>query len=286
MSGPWIALVVCAAVAGASLSRDEKPPSAPVAKTTFVLPCEGYMRALERGGNFGLFVTGEKSPFKNSYHLAEDVWLKGGTPVHAIGDGIVRYSDFSPTWTDKAGVVHWNLGNVIVIEHALKPPIDDLDAVCSFYVHLAADRRVKTGDRVERGQIIGRIGADKSAENGRYPAHLHFGIHRGPYFQISPAFERDVRRAAASKDGLRAGPDVLRGELKFRLNGESSVLVTSVESGTSILLSLLVGSTAPENAPADIMNWCQGYGPQDMLAEWLEPSAFIAAHAAPVSKSR
>jgi len=37
----------------------------------------------------------------------------------AVADGIVRYSAFSPTWTDADKHVHWNLGNVIVIEHAL-----------------------------------------------------------------------------------------------------------------------------------------------------------------------
>src|SRR5262245_35019343 len=100
----------------------------------FVFPCEGYAKGLRGGGNFGLFVTEKGSPFSDSWHLAEDVWLPAGTAVRAVADGVVRYSDFSPTWTDERGGVHWNLGNVIVIEHALEPAEKELAAVCSFYV--------------------------------------------------------------------------------------------------------------------------------------------------------
>jgi hypothetical protein len=125
--------------------------------------------------------------------------------------------------------------------------------------------------------VIGRIGEDRSEENGRYPAHLHFGLHRGPYVQIPPSLERELRAAAASEAGLRFGETVLRGELELRLSGETSVLVTAVESGDSALLSLLVGSTAPEDPPADIMSWCRGYGDEPTVGEWLRPSAFLGA---------
>src|SRR5882672_8097072 len=215
-----------------------RPQEPALAAPVFAYPCADYARGLQSGGNFGFHVTVKGSPFTGSWHLAEDVWLPAGSEVRAIADGIVRYSAFSPTWTDEQKRVHWNLGNVIVIEHALDPPVKELGAVCSLYVHLAADRRVKVGDVVARGQVIGRIGADHSEENGRYPAHLHFGIHRGPYLQIPPAFERELRVAAASKDGLCSGAQVLRGELELRMNGESSVLVTSKETRADILLSL------------------------------------------------
>ncbi len=264
------------AIQDAGGAKQESKPAPP----TFVAPCAKYASGLRQGGNFGAYIDSKGSPFAGSWHLAEDVWLPAGTEVKAIGDGVVRYSDFSPTWTDAKGGVHWNFGNVIVIEHALAPPIDGLDTVCSLYVHLAADRRVKVGDRVTRGQTIGRIGADRSEENGRYPAHLHFGIHRGPYVQIPPAFERELRRAAASEQGLGAGGVVLRGEIAIQLNSETSVLVTTEGSHASILLSLLVGSTAPRDPPPDIMCWCEGYGAKETLDEWLKPSAFLAAHAA------
>jgi murein DD-endopeptidase MepM/ murein hydrolase activator NlpD len=253
------------------------PTADPKPAPRFVLPCESYAKGLEKGkGNFGVLVTEKGSPFEGTWHLAEDVWLPAGTEVRAVADGIVRYSDSSPTWTDEHGRIHWNLGNVIVIEHALVPPIDELAAVCSFHVHLAADRRVTKGDRVKQGQVIGRIGKDESEENGRYPAHLHFGLHRGTYFQVPPSFERSIRSKARSARGFQAGATVLRGEVTFKRTSETDVLVRATESGASVLMSLLVGSTAPKDPPADIMCWCQGYGDEETVTEWLRPSTFLA----------
>jgi murein DD-endopeptidase MepM/ murein hydrolase activator NlpD len=273
-------LAVAALLAGAPSvpapgSGEEETPA-----PRFAYPCDRYERGLRGRGNFGAYVSSPGSPFHGSWHLAEDVWLPAGTEVRSIADGLVRYSDFSPTWTDEKGGVHWNFGNVIVIEHALDPPLEGLDAVCSLYVHLGADRRVAVGDRVARGALIGTIGADRSEENGRYPAHLHFGLHSGPYLQIPPAFEREIRRAAASKEGLRVGPNVLRGEVELLRQGEASVLVRSRETGADVLLSLLVGSTAPESRPADIACWCEGYGPRETLSEWIQPAAFLRRRAA------
>jgi murein DD-endopeptidase MepM/ murein hydrolase activator NlpD len=267
-------LVLCAALMATTSGPAREEP------TSFAYPCADYVKGLRSGGNFGTYVDSPGRPFHHSWHLAEDVWLPAGTTVFAVADGVVRYSAFSPTWTDAKGFVHWNLGNVIVIEHELAPPIGELDRVCSFYVHLAADRRVAVGERVARGQCIGRIGANRSDENGRYPAHLHFGLHKGPYFQFAPAFERHLVAKAASKDGLRAGDTVLRGELEFRRQGDTTLIVTSKSTGASIVLSLLVGSTAPKDPPPDIMSWCEGYGDKPTLEEWLKPSAFLREHLA------
>lgn len=268
-----------------ALSFQQSPAPTP----RFALPCERYEKGLENGrGNFGYHVTGEGSPFRNSWHLAEDVWLPAGTAVRAIADGVVRYSAFSPTWSDDSGFVHWNLGNVIVIEHGFDPAVAvskrakewTIDAICSVYVHLGAERLVDVGDRVVCGQRIGHIGKDRSDENGRYPEHLHFGIHRGPYVQVAPALERELRRAAASKDGLIVGPFVFRGEIELSRVGETDLLVTSVATKEKFVLSLLVGSTAPKDPPPDIMGWCEGYGSRDKLDEWLAPSKFLRANGA------
>src|SRR5262249_45378173 len=103
----------------------------PAAPREFQLPCDDYLRGLRGEGNFARLVVEGGAPFQGTYHLAEDVWLPAGTEVRCAAEGVVRYSDFSPSWTDSAGQVHWNLGNVIVVEHALEPPIDGLSAVCS-----------------------------------------------------------------------------------------------------------------------------------------------------------
>jgi murein DD-endopeptidase MepM/ murein hydrolase activator NlpD len=284
---PVVALLPLAAAAGRCPAQNDAPAPAPAPKPLpFELPCDGYRAGLRGKGNFGVLVAGRDSPFAGSYHLAEDVWLPAGTEVRSVADGIVRYSDFSPSWKDQAGHMHWNLGNVIVLEHALTPPIDGLDAVCSFYVHLGADRRVATGDVVRRGQVLGRIGKDRSEENGLYPAHLHFGLHRGPYLQIPPAWRRELETTARTT-GIAAGDGPpLRGEIEMRMHDETTVLVQAKAGGARILLSLLVGSTAPGKKPADIMAWCEGYGSRDTVDEWLCPSQWIAAHGPPPQSAR
>jgi len=250
------------------------------ARTVFELPCDAYARGLRGKGNFGVLVTARGSPFTGSYHLAEDVWLPAGTVVKSVADGVVRYSDFSPTWSDDQGRVHWNLGNVIVIEHPLEPAEDGLSAVCSFYVHLSSGRKVAVGDKVKRGQVIGAIGADRSEENGRYPAHLHFGLHRGPYVQIPPAWKGRLREEARTTGIPLGGGRVLRGEIVVERHGETDVLVTSKDGRDKMILSLLVGSTSPGYKPRDIMAWCEGYGDKATVDEWLRPSAWIEAHGA------
>lgn len=261
---------------------DDDPPPPPAAPTVFEFPCERYAAGLRGGGNFGVRVTGA-APFHGTYHLAEDVWLPSGTPVHAVADGVVRYSAFSPTWTDARGVVHWNLGNVIVIEHELDVAEEGLTHVCSFYVHLSAQRDVAVGDRVTRGQRIGAIGRHKSDENGLYPAHLHFGIHRGPYVQITDTFRRELEHDAKTT-GLPVAD--AQGNVEFvkaaitavELVGDAAVRV-KLEGGLETVMSLEIGSTAPKDPPPDIMHWCVGYGEKATVDEWIKPSEWIARHA-------
>lgn len=255
---------------------DDAPAEQAVPPTFFEFPCDEYVKGLRGKGNFGKKVTRRGSVFSGTWHLAEDVWLAGGTKVRAVADGVVRYSDFSPSWKDDRGQMHWNLGNVIVIEHPLTPGNEELKAVCSFYVHLAADRKVAVGDQVVRGQVIGAIGANRSGENGLYPEHLHFGLHRGPYHQISPAFKRELEEAARGP-GLVFGPvEPLRGELEIKRISKTSVLIREQGGERSFVLSLLVGSTSPDRKPTDIMGWCQGYGDRRTVDEWLRPSTWIA----------
>ncbi|MBL8899264.1 MAG: M23 family metallopeptidase [Planctomycetes bacterium] len=271
---PHPLLLFCVALPGLLAHAEQALP--PSAATSFAWPCEGYLRGLRGRGSFGVLVRAAGTPFDRTYHLGEDLWLPAGTPVLAIADGIVRYSAFSPTWTDARGLVHWNLGNTIVLEHAVVPAERGARAVCSFYVHLGADRRVAVGDRVRCGERVGTIGADRSEENGRYPAHLHFGLHRGPYVQIPPTLTRELRAAARSASGLRFGEHVLRGELQLTRERATGLCVRALDGGAPVVLSLLVGSTAPLDPPPDIMGWCEGYGRDPaVVREWLRPSEFL-----------
>lgn len=86
-------------------------------------------------------------------HEGIDIPAPVGTPVVAVKDGVVQYSD------DKIS----GYGNMIVIEHPGK--------VFSVYAHLDS-LGVDKGDRVRRGQVIA-----KSGNTGRSTGpHLHFEI--------------------------------------------------------------------------------------------------------------
>ncbi|MHC5040543.1 MAG: M23 family metallopeptidase [Planctomycetota bacterium] len=293
---------------GLLCAEDREPPPTPTEKkpakpgktdTRFVHPCDGYRKGMRGRGNFGFLIPKSRNPvFGGTYHLAEDIWLKGGTPVKSIGDGVVVYSDFSQTWTDEKGRKHWNLGNVIIIEHKLEPPEGEMEFICSVYIHLGKDRKVKRGDPVKRGERIGTIGKDRSEENGFYPAHLHFGIHKGPYVQIPPSWKEEVIKVAASQ-GLPIAPtfrvkgekpepppggwpmEIYKGEVEtVTLWEKTRAKVTFKGTEKVSILPLLKGSSSPHYKSEEIMCWCNGYGNKTTLKEWLKPSDWIRRHLA------
>jgi murein DD-endopeptidase MepM/ murein hydrolase activator NlpD len=97
----------------------------------------------------------------------------------AIGNGLVREVRCAPTW-----------GFMLVIEHVLP----DGQRFCSLYAHLSPFVCVAPGDSVTKGRKIGSIGRGYTWENGGYVAHLHFGIHKGPFWHTPrPGSLLDVR---------------------------------------------------------------------------------------------
>jgi murein DD-endopeptidase MepM/ murein hydrolase activator NlpD len=103
--------------------------------------------------------------FGEDRHLGEDWNGRGGgnsdfgDRVYSVADGTVAFAR------------HCDLGwgNVVRMAH----PVTGEEVVEAVYGHLDAIR-VKEGDSVRRGQVIGTIGN----ADGRYPAHLHFEIRR------------------------------------------------------------------------------------------------------------
>ncbi|MHC4915200.1 MAG: peptidoglycan DD-metalloendopeptidase family protein [Planctomycetota bacterium] len=116
---------------------------------------------------------GAKNPaFANSAHVGDDVaWHCDGQAVVAVGDGIVRRAGCTGTW-----------GYQVIVEHVAP----DGSKFCSLYAHLGPFVQVKPGDTVGRGQKIGAVGRSRTWENGGYWAHLHFGVHRGPFLHEYP----------------------------------------------------------------------------------------------------
>lgn len=87
-----------------------------------------------------------------SPHKGTDMRGPQGTPVHAVAAGTVALVE-----------PQYYSGNVIYVDHG--------QGVFSMYGHLSAFD-VKPGDKVERGQVIGKVGA-----TGRVTGpHLHLGL--------------------------------------------------------------------------------------------------------------
>jgi murein DD-endopeptidase MepM/ murein hydrolase activator NlpD len=97
---------------------------------------------------------GEILKSKNYFtrHFGVDLKASTGTPVFAINDGLVIFSD-------DLG----NYGKTLIIDHGL--------GIVSFYSHLS-ELKFKKGDFVKRGEIIGLAGATGYAT----APHLHLSI--------------------------------------------------------------------------------------------------------------
>ncbi|WP_224489875.1 aminotransferase class III-fold pyridoxal phosphate-dependent enzyme [Robertkochia flava] len=96
-------------------------------------------------------------------HLGVDFWLPAGTPVHAIIEGEVV------TACNDAGDKEY--GGLIILKHQ--------GAGFEFftlYGHLSLEsiERMRIGDRIERGGVIGYLG--NYPENGNWAPHLHFHV--------------------------------------------------------------------------------------------------------------
>jgi len=120
-------------------------------------------------------------------HLGMDFNSKTGTKIFSIGRGVVVYSklhlgEFNPDGTIKQR----NWGGIIIIAH--KNP-QDKKIFYSLYGHLGK-RYVKKGDKVEAGDLIGKVGASMSESNGIWESeHLHFSIYRGPFYgKVLPGY--------------------------------------------------------------------------------------------------
>jgi len=118
----------------------------------FAWPVPGFSIGSGAGSRFGYRIhpiTG-----RNTFHSGIDIPAPSGTNIVAANGGVVTFSG-------------WNggYGNCIIIDHG--------GGYATLYAHNSANL-VRVGDRVERGQVIGRVG---STGNSTGP-HLHFEVLR------------------------------------------------------------------------------------------------------------
>jgi murein DD-endopeptidase MepM/ murein hydrolase activator NlpD len=100
-----------------------------------------------------------KSNIREGHHAGEDSFAPAGTPVYAIGDGIISYSG-------KAKGYGW----LIIIDH----PDEN---VYSLYGHLSTRRWKADTGKVEKGELIAYLAEAREAET--MVPHIHFGLRMG-----------------------------------------------------------------------------------------------------------
>lgn len=110
-----------------------------------------------------VFGTGEVEP--RTLHLGIDLWLEAGTAIHAVLDGVVHSTQDNASFGD--------YGPTLILEHELEG-----ERFFTLYGHLARPtlQRTQPGQRIERGELLGWLGAPH--ENVGWPPHLHFQVMR------------------------------------------------------------------------------------------------------------
>jgi len=100
---------------------------------------------------------------RRNIHMGVDIWAPADEPVFAPVHGSIAYKAYH----GQTG----NYGGTLVIKHNIKD-----EPLFALYGHLSMQSVTETviGERVEAGEIIGRIG--EFSENGNWPPHLHLEL--------------------------------------------------------------------------------------------------------------
>ena len=126
-------------------------------------------------------------------HLGEDVNVKAGTNVKAIGRGKVVLADFFVGSKEKR-----NWGGIVIIAH--KDPKTKKNFF-SIYGHMSKIF-VQKKDKVRAGQVIGKVAKRLTPENGWWEdSHLHFAIYKGAWNgKVLQGYFREDQKLTELKD--------------------------------------------------------------------------------------
>lgn len=143
-------------------------------------------------------------------HLGVDYGAPTGTPVKAVGDGVVIKRGWAGGY-----------GNQIVLKH---------DAgLESWYAHLSGYARgLKKGQRVRQGQVIGFVGSTGLSTG----PHLDFRLKQNGKF-VNPVKAINPRGKPVSKGNMGRFNEVMKLESAY-LNGEKSLADYTVDSIVSL----------------------------------------------------
>ena len=200
------------------------------AAASLAFPVEGH-GAGAVGGVFG-----DPREGGRRQHHGIDIFAPAGTPALAAAAGRISRVD-----TTEVG------GNVVWVR-------DDARALSLYYAHLQS-HGVRPGQRVARGEPVGRVGNTGNARTT--PPHLHFGVYR-PFGPVDPlpyvrqprqkpaeavyaGQVRDVRRLARAAP-LRDTPEEDTGTTGASLPAHTLVAVRAA-AGRSVRVALPDGRT-------------------------------------------
>ena len=142
-------------------------------------------------------------------HKGTDYAAASGTPVRAIGDGVVVRSNY-----------HRGYGNVLEVRHR--------NGYVSRYAHLRGFARgVRSGTRVTVGQTIGYVGSTGLSTG----PHLHFEMLVGGRQRDSRAVLATLKGGDPIPKGERARFESLRSMLLARLDGAQQDSTVQVAVG-------------------------------------------------------
>lgn len=154
------------------------------------LDLDGHAFPLPLGSIYSFRSTWGNSRSWGGYRIHEgtDIFAGQGVPVRSTCYGVIEVKGWNPFGG-------WRIG------------IRDLNNLYHYYAHLSGfEKKVKTGDVVRPGEIIGWVGSSgygRPGTQGKFPPHLHYGIYRDrglvewafdPYPMLR-RWERDERKA-------------------------------------------------------------------------------------------
>jgi len=130
------------------------------------------------------------------FHDGVDIVDSHGTPVRAVAVGVVAYTGWNP-W-DEGGRA-W----IVVVVHP--------DGFVSRYGHLTPTDRVRAGELVHTGQIIGKMGNTGKSTG----THLHFELLRGNR-DVNPLSYLPAGVIKIDKSSTKAGQQARKKQQKAR----------------------------------------------------------------------
>ena len=142
-------------------------------------PGTGYLYPLPASNNIVTSVFGPRThPITGKYHnhSGTDIAAPGGTQIKAVQGGVVATSAYAPS----------SYGEYVVINHG--------NGISTLYAHMQrGSRKVKEGDIVSQGQVLGLVGSTGSSTGN----HLHLELRKNGVRQnaltMFPGMTFDIR---------------------------------------------------------------------------------------------